>query len=155
MNGQHRPILFCMDVRKLYPSVPKTEGIEACRRALETREDKSIPTEEVIKIKELVLENNNFGLDNTHHFVQREGMAIGSRLGRNYACRYMGSWEELLLDGYPTKPLVYFRFCDDIFGCWQGGEDSLKRFHDYANSIHPKIQVDLRMSTSSIEFLDE
>ena len=66
----------------------------------------------------------------------------------------MGSWEELLLDGYPTKPLVYFRFCDDIFGCWQGGEDSLKRFHDYANSIHPKIQVDLRMSTSSIEFLD-
>ena len=85
MNGQHRPILFCMDVRKLYPSVPKTEGIEACRRALETREDKSIPTEEVIKIIELVLENNNFSLNNTHHFVQREGTAIGSRLGRNYA----------------------------------------------------------------------
>ena len=30
-------ILFCFDVAKLYPSVPKKEGLEACREALSMR----------------------------------------------------------------------------------------------------------------------
>ena len=32
-----KPIPFCMDVRKLYPSVPRSEGLAACKEALDSR----------------------------------------------------------------------------------------------------------------------
>lgn len=46
----------------------------------------------VLKIMDTVLENNNFSF-NGKNFIQVEGTAIGSKLGSNYACTYMGEWE--------------------------------------------------------------
>ena len=43
---------------------------------------------------------------------------------------------------------------DDIWGIWTHGEEALTQFHKRANSIHTRIEVDLRYSTESIEFLD-
>ena len=139
-DNQIDPILFCMDVGKLYPSVPKREGLDACRKALDSREDPRIPTSEVMKIIQLVLENNNFSLGQADHYVQTNGTAIGSKLGRNYACTYLGSWEQELFSRCELKPFVYLRFIDDIFGCWLFGEEKLKEFHMSANSIHDKIK---------------
>ena len=153
-GGPCAPILFCMDVQKLYPSVPQKEGMEACRAALDQRKGPKIPTEDVLKMIDLVLNNNNFNLDSNAHFVQTEGTAIGSKLGKNYACTYLGRWENELHARCIVKPLAYFRFCDDIFGIWLGGLEQLKQYHALANSIHPKIQVDLRHSETDIEFLD-
>ena len=48
----HTPLLFCMDVKKLYPSVPRADGIEACRQALNNRRNPNIPTEKVKKMIE-------------------------------------------------------------------------------------------------------
>ena len=153
-KGEEDLLLFCMDVRKLYPSVPRKEGIEACRRALDARKDPHIPTPDVLEMIELVLDNNNFSLGSSEHYVQVEGTAIGSKLGRNYACTYLGQWEKDLLASAEKKPLVYLRFIDDIFGVWTHGAEALKAFGDIANSLHPKIQLDLRFSKTSIEFLD-
>ena len=144
------PLLFCMDVKKLSPSVPRGDGIAACRLALDNRRDASLPTEEVIQMIELVLDNNNFNLTADNQFVQTDGTAIGSRLGKNYACTYLGWWEKQLLDGAGFKPLMYFRYIDDIFGVWLHGEQELNNFQNRANQINPKIQVDLRISTSEI-----
>jgi hypothetical protein len=38
-------ILFCMDVKGLYPGVPKKEGLDACKQALDNRPNPSIPTD--------------------------------------------------------------------------------------------------------------
>ena len=149
-----KPILFCMDVRKLYPSVPRREGIEACREALDSRVDPTIPTDEVIKMIELVLDNNNFSVRGSEHFMQVNGTAIGSKLGRNYACTYLGKWEHQLLESSGTRPFLYLRFIDDIFGIWLHGEQSLLDFHNLANSLHDQIDLELRHSTTSVEFLD-
>ena len=148
------PLLFCMDVRKLYPSVPREEGIEACRLALEDRQGASIPTDDVLEMINLVLDNNHFRLTTDQQFIQTDGTAIGSRLGRNYACAYMGQWEKRLLEGGQLKPAVYFRYIDDIFGIWLHGRDELSKFYDRANKIHSKIQVELRSSETEVEFLD-
>ena len=153
-EGGHKPLLFCMDVAKLYPSVPRAEGVAACRSALDARSAPTIPTEEMLKVVELVLDNNNFQLGETRNYLQIEGTAIGSKLGRNYACTYMGAWETELLSKSFLKPLKWFRFIDDIWGIWVHGEDTLRDFHTLANQIHPSIKVDLRSSSSSIEFLD-
>ena len=72
-------ILFCMDVKSLYPNVPKSEGRRACEMALNTRSDRTIPTEEVIEMIDLTLENNNFEF-NVKRYLQIDGTAIGSRL---------------------------------------------------------------------------
>ncbi|KAH3855080.1 hypothetical protein DPMN_097640 [Dreissena polymorpha] len=42
-------ILNCFDVVKLYPSIPKKEGLEACKQALNERCTKTINTEAVIE----------------------------------------------------------------------------------------------------------
>ena len=146
-------IMFTMDVRKLYPSIPQREGIEACREALEKRKNKSIPTQAVIDMMKVVLENNifEFGEDK---YLQTEGTAIGSKLGKNFACTYMGRWEDQLRKTCSKKPLTFLRYIDDIFGIWEYTEEELQQFHKVANSIHPQIQLDLKWSTSKIEFLD-
>ena len=150
----HRPLIFCMDVAKLYPSVPRCEGVAACRDALEERSEGSIPTDELLEIIELVLDNNNFQLGDNKNYVQTDGIAIGSRLGRNFACTYMGAWENELLTRANFRPLKWYRFIDDIWGIWTHGEEALRDFHELANAIHPKINVELRVSNTSIELLD-
>ena len=44
---------------------------------------------------DLVLQNNLFEFDGKR-YIQTEGTAIGSKLGKNYACTYLGYWEQKL-----------------------------------------------------------
>ena len=73
-------ITFCMDVKKLYPSILRKEGLGACREALVVRVVQTMPTEEVLKLIELVLDNNNFQFEDSH-YLPIDGTAIGSKLG--------------------------------------------------------------------------
>jgi hypothetical protein len=99
-----------------------------------------------------VLDFNSFKLGN-NSYKQIEGIAIGSKLGRNFACAYMRKWDEQLLK-YEQNPLFYKRYIDDGFGIWGGDLKSLLRFVDHANSIHENIKIELRWNRLSIEFLD-
>jgi len=81
-------ILFCFDVVRLYPSIPKDEGIAACKEALAHRTDHSIPSDAIIEMITTVLENNIIAFHGKE-YRQTKGVAIGSRLGRNFACCYM------------------------------------------------------------------
>jgi hypothetical protein len=157
LEAVHRPlpegaILFCFDVVKLYPSIPREEGLAACKEALESRSDPIVPTKYALEMIETVLDHNNFNLGD-RHFVQTDGVAIGSRLGCNFACSYMRKWDEELLK-FHTTPHLYKRYIDDGFGIWLHGVDSLKAFLEHANSIHSNIKVELRWSMEEVDFLD-
>ena len=147
-------IIFCFDVNveKLYPSIPRKEGIEACTEALERRSNKTVRTEAALQMMETVLDNNVFSF-NGKQYIQQDGVAIGSKLGRNYACAYMRKLDEELAN-FPNQPMRYFRYIDDGFGIWLHGEDSRKELHEFANNIHENIKVELRYSSKNIEFLD-
>jgi hypothetical protein len=145
-------ILFCFDVCKLYPSIPRKEGVAACKEALEARADPLVPTKYALEMIETVLDNNNFSMGDKH-FVQTDGVAIGSRLGCNFACSYMRKWDEELLK-FHKVPSFYKRYIDDGFGIWLHGLDSLNQFTSHANNIHDNIKVELRWSTEKVEFLD-
>ena len=69
----------------------------ACEKALQKRQNPSIPTVCVLNMLDLVLENNHFGF-NGKNYIQTEGTAIGSHLGMNYACTYLGEWEQELFE---------------------------------------------------------
>jgi len=108
-----------------------------------------IPTEDVVRMMDTVLENNTISF-NDGHFVQTEGTAIGFHLGMNYASTYLGAWEEELFKRSYRKPLVYFRFVDDVWGLWTHGEDALLDFHTKGNQINPRIKLELRYSTEQL-----
>jgi hypothetical protein len=67
-------LMFCMDAKALYPSVPRKEARAAAEKALEKRSNKDIPTDEVLRMMDMVLENNNVSF-NEKHYVQTEGTA--------------------------------------------------------------------------------
>ena len=52
----------------------------------------------------------------------------------------MGDWEEELTKRAKTKPFLYVRYVDDIFGIWERDQEELLEFHKTANSICEQIQ---------------
>ncbi|KAK3106951.1 hypothetical protein FSP39_003763 [Pinctada imbricata] len=146
-------IMFCLDVRALYPSIPRHEARLAAERALNERKSKSVPTKDILDLMDIVLDSNIFTF-NDETYVEKIGTAIGSKLGMTYACTYMGEWEKELFSKSEKLPSSYYRYIDDIWGIWTHGEDTLKEFVKTANNIHPNIQLELRYSTENIEFLD-
>ena len=105
--------MFCMDVKQLYPSVPRLEAKQAITSALKERYDTKTNIETSFEMMETVLDNNYFYFNNKT-YVQTSGTAIGSKLGKNYACTYLGVWEDKLLGTAQDKPLVFYRYIDDI-----------------------------------------
>ena len=97
--------------------------------------------------------SNNFEF-NGQHYTQIDGTAIGSKLGRNYACTYLGAWEKELLSKTEKKPLTFWRYIDGIWGIWELVEEELVKFQTCASTIHENIQIVLRHSQKEIEFLD-
>ena len=67
-----------MDVVGLYSNIPHEEGLEALRRALDHRENKSVSTESLTELAKVVLKNNCFEL-NGEFCQQLRGTAIGTK----------------------------------------------------------------------------
>ena len=104
----------------------------------------------------MILGMNNFSF-NGQHFLQTHGTAMGTRMAPSYANLFMGNFEQLAIENAPLKPFVWWRYIDDIFMIWTEGEDNLKTFIKYINSIHPAIKFTHEYSNSSnqsLPFLD-
>ena len=60
-------------------------------------------------------------------------------------------------DGFiqsPLKPLVWWRYIDDVFMIWLHGEEKLNEFVSLLNSSHETIKFTHEVSPSKINFLD-
>ena len=99
------------------------------------------------------MENNVFE-HNGDVYLQKQGTAVGTKMAPNYAILFMGDLEEKILESSPLKPLVWWRYIDDIFFLWEHGEESLKLFLDHLNQAHPSIKFTSDYSETSINFLD-
>ena len=133
----------------LYPSIPHEAGLNALKEALEKRTRKDIPTENLIKMAEFVLKNNFFEFD-SKVFQQIAGTDIGTKFAPPYACIFMDQLETKFLETQTLKPLVWFRYIDDIFFIWTHGEENLKKFMDDFNSFND----DIKFTYEHDKFLD-
>ena len=59
-----KAILVTADVVGLYPSISHNVGLRALKEALDKREQKKIPTENLVQIAEFVLKNDFFEFNN-------------------------------------------------------------------------------------------
>ena len=138
--------VFCtIDVSALYTNIPRTDGIEAVRDILNTRESPSVPTDFIVKLLNLVLKWNIFEF-NGELYQQMGGTAMGTRCAPNYADIFMAvidiSIKRLAAKyGDGVYPLfLYKRFLDDILMIFTGPTDKLHEFLADINNIHPSIK---------------
>ena len=154
---EEEEFLFTMDVVALYPMVPRKRAEAAMRRNLEKRETKTIPTEDLMELSKMVLDNNEFQFEG-ENYVQKEGTAIGSKLGKNYACAFMGEWEkeveEKAREQIGKGPRWWKRFVDDVIGVWRGSEKEFKTFIDICNGHEERIKVTYEVCKTEAVFLD-
>ena len=144
-------ILVSIDVSGLYTNIPQWEGLDAAIEVLEERNDKTVPTEFILELLELVLKHNIFEFNN-ELFIQMIGTAMGTRPAPSYANIFMAKKIDskivtLANDNdqrnnalNQNNPVRFFkRFLDDIFLAYTGSLTNLHRFLSELNNIHPTI----------------
>ncbi len=145
--------LVTLDVCSLYTNIPHEEGIQACKWALQTRSSPAPPTTYLVRMIRQFLELNNFAF-NGEHYLQTQGTAMGTRMAPSYANIFMADLEEALLAWTATRPILWWRYIDDVFAIWTGGQDELESFLKQINIFHQTIKFTAEWSTTQVSFLD-
>ena len=84
-----------VDVVRLYPSIPQNEGLEVLKKQFDNLYEKSIPTDNLVKMAEFVLKNNFEFDSNVKH--QMSGTATGTKISPPYGCIYMDYMENQVM----------------------------------------------------------
>ena len=82
---------------------------------------------------------------------------MGTKMAPSYANLFMGYVEQDILGRCAKKPLVWFRYIDDIFFIWTHGKEALDEFLAFANNKKHGITFEVTpesVSTVSVPFLD-
>ena len=77
-----------MDVSGLFTNIPKEDGLESARESLDERENQEIPSEYIVRLLEVILENNIFEF-NQEKFTQNIGTGMGQPPAPPYADSFM------------------------------------------------------------------
>ena len=107
-------LLVTADVVSLYPGIAHKEGILTSKSKLEEQTTSKIPTKDLVKLAEFVLQSNFFEFNNEIK-QQISGTAIGTKFAAPYACVYMDKTETDLLKTQELQPFVWLRHIDYIF----------------------------------------
>ena len=145
--------LCTVDVVGPYPNISHSAGLNFLRRFLELRDYKQISSDTLIELAEIVLKYNFFEFDKKP-FKQVRGTAIGATFAPPYAILFMADLEGKILHAFDEKPMIWWRYIDDIFFIWEHGEESMEKFLNKLNTFHPTIKFTAEYSKEAINFLD-
>ena len=137
----------------MFPNIDNNLGITAVRKALESRSYKFPSTDCIAEAVEICLRVNNCQFSE-QNFVQKHGTAMGPKNACSYADLAMGIIDEKAKFEGNLKPLLWWRYRDDIFDLWTQGLPKLLEFTDYINSLYPTIKFELVYSDSFLHVLD-
>ena len=126
-------LLLTWDVRSLYTNIPHKEGLEALKKTLHNEKILRKKANTILEFSELVLNSKQFKFLG-QHYLQMSGAAMGTKMAPSYANLFMGVLEKQMLSSYKHKPLVYFRYIEDIFMIWTDGEGSFNDFLTHCNN---------------------
>ena len=129
--------------------------MEATEEALDERVDKSVPTEYIMKMLEVILKYNLFEF-NQEQYIQKIGTAMGSVPAVSYANIFMAKKIDpkilALAEKYQTEgesALQFFRrFLDDCKLVWRGTAAKLHEFFTELNTLHPTLKFTMEHTAS-------
>ena len=129
-----------MDIKSLYTVITNNDGLRALAHFLDKREVKEPSTATLTRLAELVLALNAFSF-NGDHYRQVSGVAMGSKMGPNYACLFVGFVEYQMLNQYSGFiPQLYRRYIDDAVGAAYCAREGLDNFVEVISNFHPALQ---------------
>ena len=102
---------------------------------------------------EFVLKNN-YSQFNGNVKQQLSGTAIRSKCAPPSACISMDKVETDFLESKKLKPMVWFRYIDDIVFIWTHGKQELQRFLQELKTTHPNLKFKHESSIEKISSLD-
>lgn len=79
---------------------------------------------------------------------------MGPKNTCSYADLAIGIIDEKAKSGGSCKPMLWWRYRDDIFDIWTQGLPKLLEFTDYINGLYPTIKFELVYSDSHLNVLD-
>ena len=91
--------LFTMDITSLYTVIPNNEGLLALKYFFDQRTVKEPSTDTLLHLAELVLTLNCFTFSG-EIFKQINGIAMGTKMGPNYANLFVGYVEEQIFNQF-------------------------------------------------------
>lgn len=156
IRNQHIPsdaFLVTGDVCALYTNMHIDRTIETVREALRKHPVDGRPDQHIIRLLEITLRNNDFVFDK-EFFLQICGTAMGKTYAPALADLYLEHFDDVAYNNFYIRPLLYFRFLDDIFFVWTGSVEQLREYEVFLNQIIPGIVVTLNVSPISVNFLD-
>ena len=146
--------LFTMDITSLYTVIPNNEGLLALKYFFDQRTVKEPSTDTMLRLAELVLTLNCFTFSG-ETFKQINGVAMGTKMGPNYANLFVGYVEEQIFNQFDgPKPELFGRYIDDCLGATSCTKEELERFIGFVNSFHPALKFTWEISETSVTFLD-
>ena len=149
----HR-FLFTMDVKSLYTVIPNDCGLQALTYFLDKRDIKEPSTCTLTRLAELVLTLDSFSFNN-EYYRQIGGVAMGSKMGPNYACLFVGYVEQQIREQYTGfTPQLHKRYIDDIVGAASCRREELEAFINFVSNFHPALQFTSTITETELPFLD-
>lgn len=137
----------------MFPDIDNNLGITAVRKALDSRSSKFPSTDCIAEAVEICLRVNNCHFSE-QNFEQKHGTVMGPKNTRSYLDLAIGIIDEKAKLEGSLKPLLWWRYRDDIFDLWTQGLPKLLEFTDYINSLYPTIKFELVYSDSFLHVLD-
>ena len=76
---------------------------------------------------------------------------MGTNMGPNYACLFVGYVERKMLEDYKgNKTQLYKRYIDDVLGASSGTRQDLENFTEFCSAYHPSLKYTFEISDSSL-----
>ncbi|XP_068749044.1 uncharacterized protein [Montipora capricornis] len=143
-----------MDTKSLYTVIPHNSGMEALKYFLNKRPVLDPPTVTLTRLAELVLTLNAF-LFNNEFYHQVGGVVMGSKMGPNDACLFVGYVEEQIGQQYTgTIPQLHKRYSDDVVGIACCSRFELEDYIAFVSNFHRALQFTHTISETELPFLD-
>ena len=153
LNPDHHS-LFTMDVKSLYTVIPNNSGLQALAYFLDKHNVKEPSASTLTRLAELVLTLNSFSVNN-EYYRQLGGVAMGSKMGPNYACLFVGHVEQQICEQYTRLiPQLHKRYINGIVGAASCRNEELKAFIDFVSNFHPALQFTSSITNTELHFLD-
>ena len=146
--------LYTMDIKSLYTVIPNNSGLEALAYFLNKRPVLDPPTSTLTRLAELMMTLNAFTF-NGDFYQQIGGVAMGSKMGPNYASIFVGYVEERIASQYHGfVPQLHKRYIDDVIGIACCSRVDLENYIRFVSNFHPALQFTHTISDTELSFLD-
>lgn len=150
---QNKCLLVTGDVTSLYTNMNIDRTLSCVKTLFDNNRQIKRPDKHLLKLLEVCLRNNDFSF-NGKFYLQTTGIAMGKRFAPSLADIYLTEFDETAMNGFHVKPLLYFRYLDDVFFLWPSDLHTLKQFETFLNAQIPDIKITFEHSDKEINFLD-